>query len=594
MLKQGIVLILGLLLALLAGKPKLLDHLDYAFYDHLLFAVERPLPPAQVTVIGIDKAALDRFPEPLVLWHRYLAAALAAAAAGGAEAVGLDLIPSISLQTLAPELDAALFKALRQANARGVPIILGYDAGEQGMLPHRKFAFAAGGLGYLNMWPDRDGVVRRYRVSLPREGGRNPSLGLAALEAARGQPLPDAPQTLFVDYRGHPPPVLPLGEVYDRAQREDKAWLEDQFAGKIVLIGVTAPELHDSHPVPGLPDSPYVHRIPGVLIHGLAIETLRAGNSIREPSANLALPALIIPLALFSGGLFLLLNPIRASLILGVSLGLGYVALRLAFAAQWWPPPSGLLIGLILPALLSGLYRYIVQFRQFRQLQNYFQSYVSAEALKAIMEHPEGIGFAGRHVEVTVMFADIRNFTTLAEKLPPAAVVTGLNRYFTAMTHAITTHDGYLNRYLGDGLLAFFGHPRPLPQMGALAAVRSARAMAQRLEQLNQSQLFPGIDRIDIGIGIHSGEAIVGNIGCIEKMDYSIIGDTVNLASRIESETKTYKVRILISETTYNLVSDQVQARRVASTKVKGREQTVDLFELIRLNDEPSTEEPPA
>ena len=105
------------------------------------------------------------------------------------------------------------------------------------------------------------------------------------------------------------------------------------------------------------------------------------------------------------------------------------------------------------------------------------------------------------------------------------------------------------------------------------------------------TQLFPGVDEISIGIGIHSGEAIVGNIGCIEKMDYSIIGDSVNLAARIESATKTYHAQILISESTYNLVRDHVEARRVASTKVKGREQTVELFELIRLKDETPSEE---
>ncbi len=591
MLKQGIVLLLALLLALLAGKPKLLDHLDYAFYDHLLFSVDHAPPPQRVTVIGIDQASLDRFPEPLVLWHSYLAGAIAAAAAGEARAVGLDLIPSISLQTLAPELDTALFKALRQAGAAGAPIILGYDAGADGMLPHRKFAFAASGLGYLNMWPDRDGVVRRYRARIQSGERQNNSLGLATLLAGLDNPPPAVPEHLFVNYRGAPPPVLSLAEVYDRLQQDDTAWLRQQLAGRLVLIGVTALKLHDNHAVPGLPAAPHTQHIPGVLIHGLAMDTLLSERRLQQPAEDLVRFGLALPLALFSGGLFLLLNPIRASLILAAGLILGYFGLRLAFAASWWIPPAGLLSALLAPALFCGLYRYIVQFRQFRHLQHYFQSYVSAEALQAIIEHPADIGFSGRQVEVTVMFADIRNFTSLAEKLPPAAVVSGLNRYFTEMTHAITASGGYLNRYLGDGLLAFFGHPRPLARNGALAAVRSAREMCRRLEQLNHSQLFPAVERIDIGIGLHTGEAIVGNIGCEEKMDYSIIGDTVNLASRIEGETKTYRVRILISETTYNLVKDQVQARRVAATQVKGREQTVELFELIRLNDEQPTQE---
>jgi adenylate cyclase len=148
------------------------------------------------------------------------------------------------------------------------------------------------------------------------------------------------------------------------------------------------------------------------------------------------------------------------------------------------------------------------------------------------------------------------------------------------MTQTVIRHGGYLNRYLGDGILAIFGAPNPLPEDGARAAADAALEMLAALDELNHSELFPGVDAIHIGIGIHTGEAIVGNLGCAEKMDYSIIGDTVNLASRIESETKRYGTPILLSEDTMESLGPGYDAEFVDAVQVKGREQQVRLFRL--------------
>lgn len=184
---------------------------------------------------------------------------------------------------------------------------------------------------------------------------------------------------------------------------------------------------------------------------------------------------------------------------------------------------------------------------------------------------------------VTVMFTDIRNFTTLCEHRDPALVVRGLNRYFAAMTRAVDDAEGYLNRTVGDGILALFGAPVPLPEDGAWAAVRCGLDMLERLEMLNRENIFPGAGPVEIGIGVHTGPAIVGNVGSHRKLEYGIVGDTANLAARIESLTKTYGVPFLASAETVSRVRNRVVCRRLDTTLVKGRDQAVTVFAVEAL-----------
>jgi adenylate cyclase len=205
--------------------------------------------------------------------------------------------------------------------------------------------------------------------------------------------------------------------------------------------------------------------------------------------------------------------------------------------------------------------------------------------MKEILEHPDSVNFEGGLVNVSIMFADIRNFTTMSERLKPSEVVMGLNKYLSEMSNAIISVDGYVNRYVGDGIVAFFGAPNKLPMNGSLAAVKGGLEMLKRLEELNKSEIFPGMEKIKIGIGIHTGEAIVGNIGSFEKMDYSIIGDAANLASRVEGLTKTYNVSLLISGSTYEPIKHHIDAEYVACVKVKGREQDVEIYKVNALKE---------
>lgn len=578
LLKPISLLLFGIVLTFLVGQVPVLDYVNYAIQDRLLDNSPPSKVGGNVIIIGIDDQSLDAFPEPLVIWHKYLAGVIDGARIGGAKAIGIDMIPGISLDWLDRKHDKSLFKALRTAGAQGIPAILGFDSGKNGLLPKQKFMMASSGLGYLNFWPDRDGVVRDYRLFNIGKADQLPPLAGAMLQQV-GHTY-DANASVYVDYRIPPLPIVSFAEVFLRQQQQDKAWLKKNLGDKIVLIGVTSRSLHDHHLAPPSPATDEKNWIYGVMIHGMAIETLLSGKGLSFIAKWLEISA-ITTISLLAGLLFLVLPPARAGALL-VLLGVLIAGLiHFAYQQDHLIPAAPLLVAIILPSLVTGLYRYAIEYWQFRKLQRYFTSYVSSDVMKEIMEQHGEMVMGGVSVTATVMFTDIRNFTTLSERMAPEDVVAGLNRYFEAMTHAVTINGGYVNRYLGDGILAIFGAPKSLPEDGATGGVEAALKMRKMLKELNLTELFPGITEIQIGIGLHTGEAIVGNIGCAEKMDYSIIGDTVNLASRIESMTKEYQTPILISESTKSRIGDHFTVEFVDSVKVKGREQVVNLYQVI-------------
>ncbi|HZI13500.1 MAG TPA: adenylate/guanylate cyclase domain-containing protein [Myxococcus sp.] len=216
--------------------------------------------------------------------------------------------------------------------------------------------------------------------------------------------------------------------------------------------------------------------------------------------------------------------------------------------------------------------------------------YVSRPVADAVLadQVPQG---AGRRQRVTVMFSDIRGFTTLSEKLPPEDVVTFLNAYFSRMVGAVFAFDGMLDKYIGDGLMAVFGAPI-VHQDHALRAVRAAFRMRDELATLNEELKARGQAPVAIGIGLHTGECVVGNIGTEQRMDYTAIGDTVNTSSRIEGLTKEHGVDILVSAETYEEVRAFVLARRIPDARIRGRAAAVDLYALEKLRfDGPEAED---
>jgi adenylate cyclase len=212
-----------------------------------------------------------------------------------------------------------------------------------------------------------------------------------------------------------------------------------------------------------------------------------------------------------------------------------------------------------------------------------FGKYVSPRVVDQILENPPELG--GVDKELTVFFSDIRGFTTLSESMTPQELVNHLNIYLTAMTDIILEHQGTLDKYVGDEIMCFWGAPLPQAEH-ALAACKCALAQIQKLKELNST--WPPERQINIGIGVNSGIMTVGNMGSLGRMNYTLMGDNVNLGARLEGTNKTYLTEIIISEYTYGLVKDQVIARELDNIRVKGKNKPVVIYELVGIIEEPA------
>jgi adenylate cyclase len=222
---------------------------------------------------------------------------------------------------------------------------------------------------------------------------------------------------------------------------------------------------------------------------------------------------------------------------------------------------------------------YLTTDREKSRLRGAFQYYLNESVMEQMLRHPEKLKLGGEKRELTVLFSDIRGFTTLSERMQPEALVKFINSYLTPMTQIVFSDGGTLDKYIGDALMAFWGAPVDQPDH-ALRACRAAVRFSEKLEELKVTWRAHGLPSLDIGVGINSGPMIVGNMGSDIRFDYTVMGDAVNLASRLEGTSKTYGVRLLMSEATYLQVKDAVVARRLGAVRVKGKQVPVRIYEL--------------
>ncbi|RME29005.1 MAG: adenylate/guanylate cyclase domain-containing protein, partial [Deltaproteobacteria bacterium] len=228
-----------------------------------------------------------------------------------------------------------------------------------------------------------------------------------------------------------------------------------------------------------------------------------------------------------------------------------------------------------------AVWRYATEEREKTRIRHAFQFYLSNEVIEEILRDTKMLKLGGERRVLTVMFSDIRGFTSLSEKLDPAALTELLNEYLTPMTEIVLQQRGTLDKYIGDALMAFFGAPIAF-EHHAHAACSSALQMMERLKELNAQWKQRGLPELAIGIGINTGEVSVGNMGSARRFDYTVIGDNVNLASRLEGLNKTYGTSIIISQFTREAIGGHFTCRKLDSVRVKGKMQPVDIYELVR------------
>jgi len=266
----------------------------------------------------------------------------------------------------------------------------------------------------------------------------------------------------------------------------------------------------------------------------------------------------------------------------------------LALVAFWWALGQlllrlGIQLALVLPALgllavasAVTLLGWLSTDREKLRLRRTFRYYLSEAVMTEMLEHPEHLKLGGEKRELTVLFSDIRGFTGIAERTAPEALVRFVNNYLTPMTDIVFEEGGTLDKYIGDAVMAFWGAP-VAQEDHALRACRAAMRFLEELERLKPGWIAEGVGEVEIGVGINTGPMVVGNMGSDVRFDYTVMGDAVNLASRLEGANKLFGTRILLSEETHARVRDEVCARRLGAVRVRGKQHPTQVYELRHL-----------
>jgi adenylate cyclase len=235
-------------------------------------------------------------------------------------------------------------------------------------------------------------------------------------------------------------------------------------------------------------------------------------------------------------------------------------------------------------------YRYMTEEREKKKVRGAFQHYLTASVVEQMLKNPEKLRLGGEKKDLTVLFSDIRGFTSISEHMTPEALVKFLNEYLTQMTDIIFKYDGLLDKYMGDAIMAIWGAPLDQPDH-APRACYTALDMVDELRVLQGKWTADGMPRLNIGIGINAGPMVVGNMGSDRRFDYTVMGDSVNLGSRLEGLNKVYGTNIIVSEMTYERVREEILGRELDSVRVKGKDQPVKIYELIVRRSQASSEQ---
>jgi adenylate cyclase len=455
---------------------------------------------------------------------------------------------------------------------------------------------AAQALGHVTMLADQDGTTRWEATVFQDRGRYYPSLAVQAVRLAsnvepnqltldfgrelvvgsRSAPL-DPRDRLLINYAGPGGTFRHLSAVDLLSGKSPP----DAVRDRIVFIGATAAGTYDLRVTPTSPI------LPGVEKHANVAANILNGNFMRRPDwVELVEVAGIFFFPLALAWLLPRLKPV-------VSLGAVLAVWGGVFAGAHLAFRGGLWLPVVYPTLALGLtfvgitvYRLLTEERQKLWTKRAFQRFVSPEVVEQLMENPAALQFGGEVRDLTVLFTDIRDFTTYTERHTPQEVVQMLHEYLTRMVDQVLVQQGTLDKFIGDAVMAIFGAPLPLPDH-AERACRAALGMIRELDVLQARWATEGREPFRMGIGINTGEMVVGNLGSEQLFDYTVVGDGVNVAARLESLNKEHKtaLHIIISESTYLAAKDVLDVRRLGEVTVKGKTRPIVVYELCGLRD---------
>ena len=348
------------------------------------------------------------------------------------------------------------------------------------------------------------------------------------------------------------------------------------FKDKIVLVGATAVGIYD------LRNTPFSPVFPGVEIHANVIDNILRGEFINKPKWTRLYDVIsIVAIGFLIGFVVPRLGAIRGMLFALVLFTIHILSSYWLFSHHriWASMVYPLLTGVLVYTCMT-VYHYITEERERKKIRGAFSYYVSGSVVSEMLKNPEKLKLGGDKKDLSVLFSDIRGFTTISEGLTPEELVHLLNEYLTVMTNVVFKHDGTLDKYMGDAIMAVYGAPLDQPDHPHRAC-RSALDMIGELKKLNEKWIREGKKPLDIGIGINTGMMMVGNMGSEQRFDYTVMGDAVNLGSRLEGANKNYQTNVLISEFTQERVKDSFVCMELDSVQVKGKLRPVRIFQLV-------------
>jgi adenylate cyclase len=604
--RRGIVL--GIVCALLAWYLSRTDVFagleDWILDGWVCYRGPRPTQ-SNIIVVGIDDKSIDALQKPIAFASPEIARVIDYLKSQEVSAVGLEAFVPASYSNM-PEI--------KETNGTGAGRTLGVAARSAGnvVLPmwwtdtgwepplEEWRAGGASELAFLNPTEDSDHYVRRVR--LMRDGV--PNFGLAVFAKSQGAeivwdptgrdlgvngeriPL-DEDGCLRINYVGPPGtfPVVPFHDILDDA-RANRA--RPEFRGAIVLIGITSFRDEDVNAVPF--NNTYAYSLP-IQMPRLMVSTETYANIvstftdrayIHTPAWLSSLPLLLL-FGVLLGAAYARLSPVWGLLLAAIHHVAWKVFAAMAFIHANWHIEC---VGMVLLGFLTYGVTYAVRWRTLRHTLGLLKSESVAQAFE---QDPRNLSLGGTECEVTVFFSDVRNFTAFSEAHAPHEVIGLLNGYYSAVVPMIEDAGGTVTTYMGDGIMVLFGAP-VAHKDHALRAVRVAVAIIQKVHELKSTWVKLGCPGFDIGVGIHTGKALVGSVGSPQRLDYTAIGDTVNTASRIESENKALGTHILISTATLAALPEHERVRlgcadQPRATTVKGKNEALLLYAVNILED---------
>lgn len=588
-----------------------LKTLDYRF---LWQGVERP--DEQIVIMGIDKKSLDNIKDPMIFWGPHFAKVIKRLVEGGAKTIGLDFVFAIPLTKKVDgmDYDRIMAMALKEADNVILTKTFTHDKEKNAYIidePIARLRFAANPnyAGFANLTSDPDNVVRRQTLLVKDINGKGHlSFGLAILakfldklgkedikmkenSVVLGDMVIPVNKygEMLINFAG-PSGTFPHISFYDAWEKADEESLEyfkDNFANKIVLIGTTNILHQDFKPTPFFASQDYVQirSTYGIEIWANVINTmLQEKYIVRLPAWQTAVVILFIG-ALVSY-ISLRFSLIKSLIFVGVS-GIAYIFISTILFVN-----HDIWINIIAPVITIPLtyaviftYRYTIENKQRAVIKHLFQYYLHPSVVNELLKNPEGVKLGGVKKELTVFFSDIAGFTTISETIDPEQLVELINIYLTDMSDVIIKYEGTIDKYEGDAVMAFFGAPLDLEKHATLACYAAIESQ-KHLKDLRKKFLANGWPEINARIGINTGRVVVGNMGGENRFDYTVLGDDVNLASRLEGANKLYSTNMMIGERTYEFAKDEVVTRELDVIRVKGKSRPVKVYELIARKDD--------